>query len=282
MKLLFLLFLCYLSVFVAVAQLPKQANFHVLRYNVDNGLPTNNVIAITQDQQGFIWLATDDGLVRFDGKSFITFKHNEPTNQLPESNLVGIFADSQNCLWIATQSKGIVCYNLKTKEWQKYPELKFRGGVMHQTKFFEDQYHQIWIDVNYQERERVVCIPLKTKKVQLFLMDSMLYVNDKFEKIIYRQVPHAGRIWADKEGNIYKGIYPYNPKKQSFDRHLLPTKANLDTLRTFFSSNKNRLINMADSANIDFNSRGVTLDKYGNVWWGFYEIYSFNPPKTNS
>ncbi|MBO9616287.1 MAG: hypothetical protein J7619_26570 [Dyadobacter sp.] len=45
----------------------------VRHYTSDNGLPQNSVRAIMQDHDGFVWLATDMGLVRFDGQSFVTF-----------------------------------------------------------------------------------------------------------------------------------------------------------------------------------------------------------------
>lgn len=43
------------------------------RYTSDNGLPQNSVKSITMDPDGFLWLATESGLVRFDGQEFYTF-----------------------------------------------------------------------------------------------------------------------------------------------------------------------------------------------------------------
>lgn len=47
--------------------------YSVRQYTTDNGLPQNTVRAIMQDHDGFIWLATDQGLSRFDGQSFVNF-----------------------------------------------------------------------------------------------------------------------------------------------------------------------------------------------------------------
>ncbi|MCW8833718.1 MAG: hypothetical protein OQK03_10395, partial [Colwellia sp.] len=41
-----------------------------------DGLSNSNVFGITQDHQGFIWFATEDGLNRFDGNNFVTYRHN--------------------------------------------------------------------------------------------------------------------------------------------------------------------------------------------------------------
>ncbi|MET7253675.1 sensor histidine kinase [Dyadobacter fermentans] len=62
-----------LALQVASQPAAKETKYSVRHYTSDNGLPQNTVRAITQDQEGFIWLATDMGLVRFDGQSFVTF-----------------------------------------------------------------------------------------------------------------------------------------------------------------------------------------------------------------
>ncbi|SEJ50608.1 Signal transduction histidine kinase [Dyadobacter sp. SG02] len=57
-----------------IAQVPKYTLRH---YTGENGLPQNSVSAITQGHDGFIWLTTYGGLVRFDGQSFVTFNKNK-------------------------------------------------------------------------------------------------------------------------------------------------------------------------------------------------------------
>ena len=42
-------------------------------YGVEEGLPNNYIIDITQDGQGFIWIATESGLSRFDGRDFTAY-----------------------------------------------------------------------------------------------------------------------------------------------------------------------------------------------------------------
>jgi ligand-binding sensor domain-containing protein len=42
-------------------------------YNMDNGLPQNSVKDIIKDKYGFIWLSTDNGIVRYDGLKFDTY-----------------------------------------------------------------------------------------------------------------------------------------------------------------------------------------------------------------
>lgn len=65
---------------------------------------------IEQDIQGFIWIATQDGLNKYDGQK-VTHYYHDPENQssLPGSWIVDIFSDSQGNLWVAGES-GISLY----------------------------------------------------------------------------------------------------------------------------------------------------------------------------
>ena len=58
---------------VNAAPLPDSASFYIQHFTSDNGLPQNSVKSIVQDDNGFIWMATEGGLVRFDGRNFNTY-----------------------------------------------------------------------------------------------------------------------------------------------------------------------------------------------------------------
>lgn len=75
-------------------------------WQIDSGLPQNTVHAVLQTRDGFMWMATESGLVRFDGAEFRTFD----TANTPEmhSNLVDdLFEDRDGTLWVST-SDGLV------------------------------------------------------------------------------------------------------------------------------------------------------------------------------
>ena len=70
-------------------------------WQTDNGLPQNTVHSIRQTQDGYLWLATDGGLVRFDGIDFTLFDRRS-TPQL-RSNLIGALTETADgTLWAAT------------------------------------------------------------------------------------------------------------------------------------------------------------------------------------
>src|SRR3954462_2183559 len=76
-------------------------------WQTDQGLPQNSVISIAQTRDGYLWLATFNGLVRFDGVRFTVFdSHNTPA--LESSRIVRVWEDQSGCLWIGCESGGLV------------------------------------------------------------------------------------------------------------------------------------------------------------------------------
>ena len=65
------------------------------------GLVTEETMGVAQDKQGFLWIATLDGLQRYDGRRFLTFRSNPVVaNSLPNDNILTIFFDDKQRLWM--------------------------------------------------------------------------------------------------------------------------------------------------------------------------------------
>src|ERR1041385_9097851 len=75
-------------------------------WRTDQGLPQNSVIAMTQTRDGYLWLGTLNGLVRFDGLHFTVFDENN-TPGLNSSEIVYLFEDSEGNLWAGTRAAGV-------------------------------------------------------------------------------------------------------------------------------------------------------------------------------
>lgn len=71
--------------------------------DVENGLSQRSVLSIAQDGQGFIWLATRNGLNRYDGHAFRIYK-NVPgqTGSLANNYVNTLFCDARHQLWVGT------------------------------------------------------------------------------------------------------------------------------------------------------------------------------------
>jgi ligand-binding sensor domain-containing protein/signal transduction histidine kinase len=80
--------------------------FIVDSWSSEEGLPDNEVISIIQTRDGYLWLGTLHGLVRFDGIHFTIFDENK-TRGLPSSRIVYLFEDSRTNLWVGTDDGGL-------------------------------------------------------------------------------------------------------------------------------------------------------------------------------
>jgi signal transduction histidine kinase/streptogramin lyase len=72
-----------------------------------DGLPQDTIKSITQTPDGYLWLATDEGLARFDGIDFTVF--SRPTSDLPSNSIAVLAASPDGSLWIGT-SNGLAQY----------------------------------------------------------------------------------------------------------------------------------------------------------------------------
>ena len=85
--------------------LGASANEHyvVQHYSIKDGMSQNTVMAIMQDKQGFMWFGTWDGLNRFDGYEFVTFKAMRNGEEAQVNNRVElIYEDDREQLWWET------------------------------------------------------------------------------------------------------------------------------------------------------------------------------------
>jgi ligand-binding sensor domain-containing protein/AraC-like DNA-binding protein len=85
-------------------------------------IPSDTVIAISQTPDGYLWLATSIGLVRFDGIKFsiIPFVEKKKIDPLETAKLLTLFLDKSKTLWIGTFAGGLTSYNYKTSHFQTF------------------------------------------------------------------------------------------------------------------------------------------------------------------
>ncbi len=111
-----LLALLISSAAFALTPQDKLTQYSRQTWQTENGLPQNTVRAILQDHEGYIWLGTEGGLVRFDGLKFVVFDA-ENTPALKSNNITGLLEDNTGTLWIGT-TEGIT--TLRTAEFRTY------------------------------------------------------------------------------------------------------------------------------------------------------------------
>lgn len=188
----------------------SNAQFSSAWYNTDNGLPQNSVKDIIKDKFGFIWLATDNGLVKYDGLNFITFE-NLPISNLHFENFLGNIENDTIVIYNNYEKEKVLIQTRFPKVFDKknniYKQLSKKNGVfnqrisrnlIHQNKYYD--FIQYFIktklgtytfskdQILYKEKgnSKKISIPFNNQNLHnVFLKDDVLYVRDPQKRKTY-------------------------------------------------------------------------------------------------
>ncbi len=108
LKILCLIF-SLLAFCCGLTTLPAFAQYQFTSWTTDSGLPQNSINAILQTRDGYLWLATFDGLVRYNGAQFTVFNHTT-ANQLPNQRFDDLLEDADGNLWIHSDNDTLTRY----------------------------------------------------------------------------------------------------------------------------------------------------------------------------
>lgn len=118
-------FAALLLLAIGNGEVRAQSEFTFKRLDVTDGMASNYVVDITQDEQEYIWIASESGLSRFDGKRFTTY--NISNSNISSNELNVLFYNSyDDAVWIGTQRNGICLYDCKQQRFTRF----FRSGEL--------------------------------------------------------------------------------------------------------------------------------------------------------
>ncbi len=117
-----LFFLALFSVALCAQGQPGSIyDFDIKHWNSADGLSSNSVRAISQDQSGYLWVGTLYGLNRFDGQHFTQFS-TKTSRQLASNSINKLLLDQKGYMWVGTKS-GLSGLNPQTLKFDRYPIL---------------------------------------------------------------------------------------------------------------------------------------------------------------
>jgi ligand-binding sensor domain-containing protein len=204
---------------------------------VDDGLPSNTINAVIRDNRGFIWIASENGIVRYDGYSFVNYRANEKNTGSISSNVTYVvLEDRQHRLWVGSE-KGLDLYNRQSDTFNKH----YFNGIPVRT-IFQDHSSHVWIGSD--------------NGLYRFEGDSVYFITSfsemfNTEDVVYNTIP---AITEDQHGNLWigtsNGAYIYNRARNKF---------------THFRHDKNDPHSLSDN-----NVRKIIEDRAGRIWIATY------------
>lgn len=172
-----------------------ESPFIVDVWGTADGLPQSSVIAIAQTRDGYLWLGTLNGLVRFDGQAFTIFNVNN-TPGLPGNKIIFLFEDDDANLWVGT-ANGAICV-IKDGVARR---LDAEGGIGRITTALQDDQGAVWLGTadgrcycwsHGRLEQRQADVPVFIA-LQLFYHSAHLQVTGR-----------NGVIWNLQDGRVVK------------------------------------------------------------------------------
>ncbi len=222
----------------------QSSNLKFTHITTDDGLSQSNVRAIIQDNLGFIWLGTFDGLNKYDGYSFKIFKTDpNDSTSLKNNSLLSLCEDSEGLMWIGT-NQGLCIFDRKVDRFKSFASEEYPAGIIKGeiNSITEDSKKNLWIGTSLG----LVCYDRNQNKFKEFLASSSgQSIGDNNVKITFKD--SGGRIWV---GTISNGLHLLNSDGKTF---------------TKFS------IKLPDgSLKQNYEIRAIAEDKNNQLWVGTY------------
>jgi len=201
------------------------------RISTEEGLSVGFVTKMLQDVDGFIWIATEMGLNRYDGYEIYIIKG--PNAVLEKENIIELFSDKSGSIWIGTQASGIYSFNTRTGVFKHFQWPKS-----------ENKKRKIHFSISItQQNNGAILLANKDKIYSLKDQDSLFTLLIDFEAIlkegdeIQDLTIHKSILYILTSSSLY--LY-------SFDNKKLKELAHLDSKDGQIDSGNVRAIIVAD------------------------------------
>ncbi|MGM0508977.1 MAG: two-component regulator propeller domain-containing protein [Fusobacteriota bacterium] len=169
-------------IFFIIFNMSFSFNFGTI--TTENGISSDEVMCVTQDNNGFLWIGTKSGLNRYDGYKSKIYTQN---NGLPDNYINTLYVDNEDNLWIGT-GIGLSKLNLKTEEMKNFSK---KDG------FNENQ---MIMDIIKGKKGNIWVASLKNGLMKYDISKG------KFKNI--KEISKNGTSLAqDRDGNIWVGTY---------------------------------------------------------------------------
>ncbi len=198
--------LAYLTVILIWMIFPTQSQsqvsdrLHFERFRVENGLPSNWARDITQDKYGYLWIATEAGISRYDGYSFKTFNHlRDDSTSLSSDNTSKMLTDQNGTIWIAA-SNALNWFDSDRNRFIRYEHdpqdsTSLPSGII--SSLYQTRNGTLWVGMNTGE---LASMDLPTRRFTQHPLDRTRYM---------RNAPGTYAVTGfseDSDGRLYVGI----------------------------------------------------------------------------
>lgn len=281
-----------LSIFLllgrAWANQPPEGEFKYLSLN--EGLSNAYVHAIAQDDKGYIWIGTDDGLNRFNGYEMTVYRHDKADSfSIAGNSVTALLKDSKGRLWVGSD-EGLDLYD---PHMDRFIHIRNSGRLV--SALYESSDSVIWIGTSqgiarYNEADK------EAERVYFYEEPSVVRFDDSgfsvnvFKEYDYRYMfvgTWQGVLAIDRRQKTVRRISAAESALENDHISSLEIDGNKNIwIGTYgggvfhldFSRNRIRKVKIAGNSRIDEKVLSLFLDGEGHIWvgteqCGLYKLY---------
>ncbi|MFT4071312.1 MAG: two-component regulator propeller domain-containing protein [Dysgonamonadaceae bacterium] len=245
MKLRFLFL--FIGVLLISFNLQGQPKCYFEHYGSDNGLPQNTVMSIIQDRKGFIWLSTWDGLCKFDGNNFYSYKIESQSSTVSRSYRIDFIGeDKYGYIWTLPYDKEAQRFDPRTERFVGLSSHKeFEGKSTPTKEIYTAPSGKVWLRT---VKDGCVCV-----------LDSLFHIrvynkgNKTLSSDIVNQIyeDHEFNTWILTDNGLYKTPKQGNTIIPAFVSSRTPGERNrfycsLETDRQIWFGSSNGIVKIYD------------------------------------
>lgn len=200
------IFCIIFTLFFLIHNLYSQKKFF-RNYSLEDGLPQVTVLSLYQDHHGYLWIGTQAGLSRFNGRDFKNFDSHD---SLGGNHVNSIFQDSRYRYWFGHRYEGVTMY--KNNKFYHLPQNSNLGNNLI-TSIIEDSRQNIWVS----SMDHGI-FAIKTRNKHDFVVKNLSTDIGFPTNFIGSLIKYDNKIWAASDSGIIEIDYSKNLK--SIDFHI--------------------------------------------------------------
>lgn len=184
----------------------------ISNYGLSDGMLSNNVLSVEQDKYGFMWIATSEGLMRYNGQDFVSFTKGTTNVSLSHNYAQYLISTRTGNVWIAT-SDGLNIYDYRGDSIVVIKEDGSGKGIASNDIIcFSETSDGVWV-ASYDKG--IDFYSYETKSFSTLALPAMI-TNDYITSLYADTV---GNLWI---GTLSQGLYCYSLKTKSTHYFKMP------------------------------------------------------------
>ncbi|MES1215445.1 MAG: two-component regulator propeller domain-containing protein, partial [Bacteroidota bacterium] len=265
-------------------------HFSFMHYGNTSGLSSNEVMTIAQDETGFMWIGTTNGLQRFEGTRFKVFRNNKnDASSLPANFISQLLIDKKKNLWVQAGGNKVGIFNTKNFTYKDVPvKASKETWVQNDKKLVEDEEGNIFLVINNLE-----LLTYNEKKNEFSAAYNFVRYPADWKIVSLCNFPGTKKYVIGTLSGI--AVYNRETDQVSYSNHNAENEGLINKLGTlrgtvnFFVDDHDRLwFDMWDEAPViyayDIRKQEVVLNKYSlmPLVKSYYELQGFLKQRNGS